>query len=187
MSDGAPADQAGGEKDAAADPVVTPVPQLIDQVAPLLTPLKPAERERVLNIVQTAVHQYQGPLPPPDMMRGYNAEIPDGANRIMALLEKQTDHRIAMENRVVDGRLRLSKVGQILGFLLALFFGGIALVFGLYGQPVLAGTVLTTTIIGLAVVFVLGREPGEKDKKEPSENPQPAAPKKAPAPPRRKR
>ncbi|MDP2096308.1 MAG: DUF2335 domain-containing protein [Hydrogenophaga sp.] len=185
MSDEASADEAGREQDAAAEPV-TPVPQLIDQVKPLLSPLKQEEREQVLRIVQTAVHQYQGPLPPPDMMRGYNAEITDGANRLMLLLEKQTNHRIDMENRVVNGKLRLSKVGQALGFVLALFFGCIALAFGLYGHEILAGTVLTTTIIGLAVVFVLGREPGGKAKAETPESNQAPAPKK-PSAPRRKR
>jgi len=184
MSDEAPtptADPSSAAKSASA------APQLIDQVAPLLEPLQPAQRERVLSIVQTAVHQYQGPLPPPDMLRGYNAEITDGANRIMALLELQTAHRIAMENRVVDGQLSLSKVGQVLAFVLALFFGCIALYFGAYGQPLLAGTVLTTTIIGLAVVFVLGKEPGDKDAPEPPESQPPPAQKKPPAPARRKR
>lgn len=179
MSDAAPEDEAGSKPEAAAEQAPTPAAiEVIEQVTPLLRTLEPDKRERVLSIVQTAV-QYQGPLPPPEMMRGYNAEIPNGANRIMELLEKQTDHRIEMENKVVTGKLSLSKTGQTLGFILALVFGVIALVFGLNGQPVLAGTVLTTTILGLVGVFVLGKESNGKDRQEPPPPP-PSPPRKTP-------
>ena len=87
----------------------------------------------------------------------------------MALLEKQTDHRIAMETKLVDGRVSVTKTGQWMAFVLSLFFGSAAAYLGINGHEWLAGTIATTTIIGLAVVFVLGKEPGQKQAKQEAE------------------
>lgn len=44
----------------------------------------------------------QGPLPPPDILSGYDAIVPGAAERILAMAEKQNDHRIEMEQGLLS-------------------------------------------------------------------------------------
>lgn len=69
--------------------------EVIDKVEPLILSL-PQEKQTALRQIITSI-QFQGPLPPPAMMEDYDRIIPNGANRLVVLLEKQTAHRIAME------------------------------------------------------------------------------------------
>ena len=119
------------------------------------------------------------------MLEHYGKIIPNGPERLMALLEKQTDHRIAMETKLVNGRVAVTQTGQWMAFGLSIFFGSTAAYLGINGHEWLAGTIATTTIIGLAVVFVLGKEPGQKQPQQEAEpNPAKHARGKKPAPKR---
>ena len=114
---------------------------------------------------------FQGPLPPPEILAHYGRIIPNGAERLMVLLEKQTDHRISVESRLVDARISTTSKGQYIAAGLSVFFGWIAGFLGYTGHDILAGSIGVTTIVGLAVVFVLGKEPGRQ---KPPENEGPA-------------
>ena len=47
--------------------------------------------------------QWSGPLPPPGALDHFNRIIPDGANRIMLMIEQEQAHRIAHETKELDG------------------------------------------------------------------------------------
>ena len=51
---------------------------------------------------------FSGPLPPPETLIRYNDAVPDGAERIIALAERQAAHRMALESRVVDADIKRS-------------------------------------------------------------------------------
>ncbi len=74
-------------------------------------------REQLVQIL--AASQFRGPLPPPEMLAQYNEALPDGADRIVTMAEKQADHRRRVESR-----------GQIFGFSIAMtaILGGIGLI-----------------------------------------------------------
>lgn len=151
----------------------------VAELEPILEKLPAPQREKIRQILV----QYQGPLPPPAMMEEYARLIPNAPERLMSLLEQQTAHRISMESTLITSRIALTKRGQWFAFFLSIFFGVITVVLALSGHPVVSGSIGVTTIVGLAVVFVLGREPGQK-------TPAPPTPK-APSPakattPRRK-
>lgn len=148
------------------------VVEVIDRVDPLIKALPQAQQQEVRQIVSTAI-AFQGPLPPPAMLEHYGRIIPNGPERMMALLEKQTDHRVNMEAKLVESKISVTRTGQRMAFFLSLFFGSIALFLGYTGHEWLAGTIATTTIVGLAVVFVLGKEPGQKSPKPPATSPKP--------------
>lgn len=149
--------------------IATDVVEVIEKVNPLIRALPIAQQQEVRQIVTTAI-AFQGPLPPPEMLEHYGKLIPNGPERMMALLEKQTDHRIAMETKLVNGRVSVTRTGQWMAFVLSVFFGSTAAFLGINGHEWLAGTIATTTIIGLAVVFVLGKEPGQKQPKQEAES-----------------
>jgi len=49
---------------------------------------------------------FSGPLPPPDIINGYNSVVKNGGERIFAMTEKQMQHRIDLEKHIVKEELR---------------------------------------------------------------------------------
>lgn len=49
---------------------------------------------------------YSGPIPHPMLLKEFNDVIPNGADRIMAMAEKQSEHRINIEDKVVNANNR---------------------------------------------------------------------------------
>jgi uncharacterized membrane protein len=152
---------------------------LVEQVEPLIAEL-PEDKQAELRSIIHAV-SFQGPLPPPSLLAQYNELIPNGAERLMAQLEKQTTHRIAMEVKLVAAEVSLPRTGQWMAFVLALFFGGIAAALGFTGHDVLGGTIAVSDIAGLAAIFIYGRQrdqspSAEEEKpKPPEQRPRPSA------------
>jgi uncharacterized membrane protein len=101
------------------------------------------------------------------MLAEYANIIPNGADRLLTLLEKQTSHRIAVESMLVSERVSVTKRGQFIAAGLSVFFGLLSAFLGYFGHDWLAGSLGVTTIVGLAVVFVLGKEPGQPSQPEP--------------------
>lgn len=124
-------------------------------------------------VVVTQSQITSSPVPPAELLEGYNAAIPNGAERLFSLVEAQSAHRQKIETVIVDAQAKRSDRGQIFAFLLALFFGGIAIYFAKIDQPWLAGTALTTTIGSILATFVLGQKNQERnlDKKAPNKPP----------------
>lgn len=61
-----------------------------------------------------------GPLPSADQLERYNAIVPGMAERLLVNFEKQTDHRIGLEKRVIDGDVRRADRGLIFGWIFAM-------------------------------------------------------------------
>jgi len=92
---------------------------------------------------------FSGPLPPPEILRGYESILPGLADRVVKMAENQSTHRQRLESRVIwfDG-IR-SSLGLVFGLMIAL--AGIAA--GMY--LILNGnstTGLASLIIPLGVI-----------------------------------
>lgn len=153
-------------------PEVCEEEELAPEVFEILEEL-PEEKRNILLEHYCYIKQssFSGPIPPPETLRGYEGILNGSMDRILKMAEKEQDHRIDMESKIVHSEVSLSKTGQICGLSLVVFFGIIALVLGLFNHDVLAGMVFCTTIIGVAVIFVLRKLPKSetKPKKEDSE------------------
>jgi uncharacterized membrane protein len=69
---------------------------------------------------------FSGPIPPPEVLSKYADIIPNGADRILKMAEKQSDHRQHLEKWAVIGGTILSYFGVFFAFILALatiYFG----------------------------------------------------------------
>jgi uncharacterized membrane protein len=139
------------------DPIQENLPEDVNKILDQLT----EEQRRVLMGTMVAMEQrmYSGPLPPAEEIEAYERTCPGAADRIITMTEKSLDHRIANEKLIVSEETKQSSRGQIFGFILALFFGIIALVLGLYGHEILAGIIASGDIVSLAVIFVLNKVP----------------------------
>src|SRR5687768_10547088 len=54
---------------------------------------------------------WQGPLPPPEALRLYDEALPGAADRIIAMTEKQSTHRQALEAQKLEGDRRAETRG----------------------------------------------------------------------------
>lgn len=98
-----------------------------------------------------------GPLPDPEDYAAYEHVLPGSAERILAMAEKQAEHRQAQEDHERGDEARAEARGSYLGFgavvviaLLAAFLAG-------QGYSTAAGVIGTADIVGLAAVFIAGR------------------------------
>ena len=66
-------------------------------------------------IVRSERAVFQGPLPPPEVLAGYEATLPGAADRILKLAERQAAHRQALEATVVAGDSRRHLIGLAAG------------------------------------------------------------------------
>lgn len=120
----------------------------------------PEMLERLLNkpefqaVVRKEV--FSGPLPPPKVLAGYDKIVDGAAERILAMAEKEQNHRHGMDRSAIEGEISKDKRGQRYGFAIAIFFGIAALILGLTGQPWLGGILGTVDLVALVTVFVLG-------------------------------
>jgi uncharacterized membrane protein len=119
-----------------------------------------------LSITIREASTFSGPIPPPELLKGYNEIITNGAERILIMAENQSTHRIQLENHAIRDELKQSKLGQIFGFILGLVGMGLATTLAILGHEAIAGIFGTTTIIGLVTVFVLGKKMQQKDLSE---------------------
>ena len=56
---------------------------------------------------------FRGPLPPPEMLKGYESVLKGASERIFAMAEKQQEHRMHIEKTIVDRQTEQSGNGQI--------------------------------------------------------------------------
>lgn len=64
---------------------------------------------------------FSGPLPPPDVVRQYNEISPGAADKIFEAFEKQNNHRIEIEKKIVNDSVFRAKTGQFMAFIICIF------------------------------------------------------------------
>ena len=134
------------------------------QVARILNTLPSEDRAIMMAAIQQ--ESFSGPLPHPQYYEGYEKVLPGSANRILTMTESQVQHRISIEKNIVRRSLNQKVLGMIFGGILTILILCAVVYLGLNGHDFLAGTIGTTTIIGVIVVFVLGVKPGNNNKEE---------------------
>lgn len=123
----------------------------------------PIPEKQRKEIAVSIASYFQGPLPPPSLLREYNEVVRDGAERIFQKFESQSAHRQEMERMVIAEQLNQSRRGQKFGFVIALF--GLALSAGMayLGFEIYATSLASVTVVGLVTVFVVGKKSQRKD------------------------
>jgi uncharacterized membrane protein len=97
---------------------------------------------------------YSGPLPPANQFAEYEHTLPGAADRILALAEKEAEHRHQNEDAVVNKSMSLGGRGQLFAFILSLISMGIILASILLKQPIAAIAPTIVALTGLSSVFI---------------------------------
>lgn len=129
----------------------------IDKV---LEELPKDKRDVIYSAFYAIERSYSGPLPPPEDFAKYEQNLPGSMDRILTLTEKQVDHRIELENKEV----KLENRGQIIGAALVALFGVMSFLLAMFDHENVALGMGVTTVISVAVIFVLNKVPTGKDK-----------------------
>ena len=122
----------------------------------------PEEKRNIILSTMLAIEEersFSGPLPPPEYFEAYGKTLEGSPDRILTMAEKQVDHRIELENTIVKKKFSQSTLGQILATMLILAFGYIAYNLAMHGHDTAAIAIGVTTVVGLAIVFVLNKIP----------------------------
>lgn len=104
---------------------------------------------------------YHGDLPHPDILRGYNQLYPEAAKRIIENGIAETEHRRKMEENYLKGNLFAHRIGQILGFIVAIMIVGSG-TFLIYSGHSVAGSIMT----GATALGVIGLFTGQANQKK---------------------
>jgi uncharacterized membrane protein len=115
---------------------------------------------------RTVSASFSGPIPPPALLERYNEIIPNGAERILAMAEKQSAHREYLEKRVVDGNVANQTRGSYFAFILCFtaILGGVWLI--AHGQSTEGLVAIITSIGSLAGLFIYNKKQQKKERDE---------------------
>lgn len=100
---------------------------------------------------------FQGPLPPPEILAGYERVLPGAADRIISMAEMNQRHRHGLEARVIPAGIVSERIGQVFAFVL--YLGTLAS--GTYlvsiGRDTIGLTEMLATTAAFAGLYVKGQ------------------------------
>ena len=80
----------------------------------------------VARMIAVSQESFSGPMPHPDILRGYKELIPDAPERILQMAEQEQKHRIDVEKQMLEQNnknivesAKANKRSQIIAFILA--------------------------------------------------------------------
>ncbi|HEY5105368.1 MAG TPA: DUF2335 domain-containing protein [Caulobacteraceae bacterium] len=155
----AAADAAEGKDGFVSDADSSPAPleqEIVEQLEPYVEPSKVEPAARAVVKAVTAASFHRGPLPPPSDLALYDRALPGAAERIVAMAEKNQDHRHAQEAKMVARRLTFQERGQSYALiaLLAIIAAVVAIAYFGHAKEAVAFVVAITVSV---VAAFLGR------------------------------
>jgi uncharacterized membrane protein len=105
---------------------------------------------------ETRISAYQGPLPPPELLRELDEIVPGASARLFTLFEDQARHRMDLERRAIGADIIQSRLGLVAGCLIALAVSGEGAFLIWSGAGATGLVALVTPIVALVSVFVYG-------------------------------
>lgn len=137
-------------------------PELLNALA------KDPELKQTLSVVSRK--SFSGPLPPPHILAEYNEIVPDAAERIFQLTEREAKFRHDINNASLQGDIKKDKRGQWMGFSIALAGFACATIMVLNGYEIAGSVIAAFDIVGLVAVFVIGRRGLQEDSSDNDDN-----------------
>lgn len=101
---------------------------------------------------------YRGPIPPPQVLLGYNEIIPGLADRIVLMAEKEQAHHHLFSTNALKARVVEARLGQIFGLIIAVLGFLVAGYFASLGQPWAGVAIVGVHTVAIVTVFIKGRQ-----------------------------
>ena len=114
---------------------------------------------------------FQGPLPPPEVLKEYQSVLPGSPDRFLSLVENEQKHTHSNENVIIKNQILQNWAGLIIGAIIVILFFIGAYKLAVMGHETVAGIIFSVTIISIATIFVLHkRSDNNSDKEKESEH-----------------
>jgi uncharacterized membrane protein len=106
---------------------------------------------------------HSGPLPDPDTLKEYNEILPDAAERIFKMAEKEQEHHHTMGVKLVDSEIRKVSKGQNYALIISLVGLVGAIICALLDQVTIGSIIGVSTVASLASNFLYGKQKKSKE------------------------
>ena len=106
-----------------------------------------------VNTIQVQQH-YEGPLPHPEYLAQYDKIVPGAAERIIAMAEKEMNHRHEKDKSMYKNAIKTSYLSITFAFLSVLVISGIAFYAFYKNIGVVAGTIVAGSIAAVVGAFL---------------------------------
>ncbi|MEY8283230.1 DUF2335 domain-containing protein [Lachnospiraceae bacterium 50-23] len=109
------------------------------------------QREVKKVVMEMIQGEFSGPIPPPNIIEGYEKVLPGSADRIISMAERQSEHRQKMELKMINAESRDGLLGVVFAFMLGLgcIIAAVIMVFLVpQNAGAIAGALLGVTGIG---------------------------------------
>ena len=119
------------------------------------------KKEEILRSISFTLIQersHSGPLPDAETLIKYNSVITEGANRIMRMAEKQQEHRMNLESKVIASQTSQSILGQWFGLIIGIIGMGCGTFLAYSGESTVGAIIAGATVVSLVSVFVIGKK-----------------------------
>lgn len=134
----------------------------LEELIALVPKDKKKKAENLVAVVQSRITSFSGPLPPPECFEQYEQVLPGSAERILAMAEKQQNHRIEQEKFVLSKKIKISGRGQIFGFIALILLIGVSVLFMCNDMKEWAGVLSTVTLATIVGLFINGKINNQK-------------------------
>jgi len=158
------------EEDITSDELPPDLKQALDVIENLIegdTKIPSPSKRKFLAVVSQKVSRYRGPLPPPELLEGYNQVAPGSAQIIIDQFVAQGDHRRYLEKVVIEGDNKRANWGLVSGSTIALvgLLGAFYVISLGYSLEGLGSVVLALgPLIGSLIVILRKRQKEIKQK-----------------------
>ncbi len=133
---------------------------------PEINPKPPEAATFTIVASQQTTVEFRGPLPPPEILQAYNKALPNGAERIVAMAERQSAHRQEIEKTVVKGNAAVQKFGVVAALLITLTTVGLGFLLINNDKDASGLAVSISSLACLVGVFIYGRRSQERERAE---------------------
>ncbi|EKP1098577.1 DUF2335 domain-containing protein [Enterobacter hormaechei] len=170
-----PLEEAEAVDDEEIEELAGQVTKVIKKEPELLERIMDDDQVRKMVMVRQSSY-YSGPLPPYEIMQGYEEHCPGATKQFIDMLETNQTHNNRMHEKAVDATIERDKDNRKYAYSLTIIALIIVAVLGLFGHDWLAGIIGSTTILTILATFILNKLPSTSGEKKDSSKP-PQAPK----------
>lgn len=139
------------------------LPEEVKEILSLVPKNKRELAQLKLSIAVTRVKTHSGPIPDPETLAQYDGILENGAERIMSMAERQSAHRISLEDFAIKEQIKQSGKGQWFAFILAILFLLGAIYCAFINQPTVAAIIGGGTIASLVGAFLYNKKSKRSD------------------------
>lgn len=129
--------------------------EALEPAVEILRPLlrDPSQAPQAVAKMVTAVQMFRGPLPPPDVFRGYNEVVPGSGREILDMAKREQRHRHRMQ--ILE--IIYPYLGWLAGFVCFLSCLAGAVYLAMNDRPAVAGILLGVPCLGVISWFIRSR------------------------------